>query len=74
MFFDQLGGTLEAYVDDMVLKSAQLMNHIRDLEEVFLVICRYCMRLNPKKCIIGIATRKFLGYLVLARAIEANVD
>lgn len=32
---DQLGWNLEVYVDDMVVKSNDLVTHVIDLEEVF---------------------------------------
>nr|XP_027124543.1 uncharacterized protein LOC113741245 [Coffea arabica] len=32
------------------------------------------MMLNPKKCILGVTSGKFLGYLVSRRGIEANPD
>ena len=32
------------------------------------------MRLNPKKCIFGVSSGKFLGFLIDERGIEANPD
>ncbi|XP_027156411.1 uncharacterized protein LOC113757207 [Coffea eugenioides] len=32
------------------------------------------MKLNPKKCVFGVTSGKFLGYLVSHRGIEANPD
>ena len=32
------------------------------------------MRLNPEKCIFGVTSVKFLGYMILSRGIEANPD
>jgi len=32
------------------------------------------MRLNPKKCVFGVAGRKFLGFMLTHRGIEANPD
>ena len=32
------------------------------------------MRLNPQKCTFGVASRKFLGFIVNTRGIEANPD
>ena len=64
MFKQQLGHTIEAYVDDMVVKSVKAADHVRDLEEVFSVLRKYGMKLNPAKCAFGIASGKFLGFLV----------
>ena len=32
------------------------------------------MKLNPAKCAFGVSTRKFLGFIVNNRGIEANPD
>jgi len=32
------------------------------------------VKLNPEKCTFGVASGKFLGYLVTQRGIEANPD
>ena len=38
MFRDKIGHTVEVYIDDMVVKSKQEMQHIGDLKEVFEVL------------------------------------
>ena len=35
MFKAQLGSNMEAYIDDMMIKSKVTSKHIRDLEEAF---------------------------------------
>jgi len=35
MFHNQVGRNMEVYVDDMLVKSQQAMNHLIDLEETF---------------------------------------
>ena len=32
------------------------------------------MRLNPSKCVFGVVSRKFLGFMVSQRGIEANPE
>ena len=32
------------------------------------------MELNPKKCVFGVRVRKFLGFMVSKRGIDANPD
>ncbi|XP_052189976.1 uncharacterized protein LOC127799795 [Diospyros lotus] len=72
MFNDFIGKTMEVYVDDMLVKSKQVIDHIRDLEEAFQILRKYQMRLNPLKCSFGVASGKFLGFIVNERGIEAN--
>jgi hypothetical protein len=74
VFKDLIGKTMEVYVDDMLVKSSQRMEHIQHLEEAFSLLRKYKIRLNPEKCTFGVASGKFLGYLVTQRGIEANPD
>jgi len=46
VFKDQIGRTMEVYIDDMVVKSQTVEDHVRDLKEVFHQIRKYNMRLN----------------------------
>ena len=32
------------------------------------------MKLNPSKCVFGVTSRKFFGFMVSQRGIEANLD
>jgi hypothetical protein len=72
MFEKQMGRNVEVYVDDMLVKSAEALDHVSDLKETFDTIRHYQMRLNPAKCTFGVSSGKFLGYLVSQRGIEAN--
>ena len=72
IFKAQIKRNMKVYVDDMLVKSTQTSNHIRDLEEVFNTLRRHQMRLNPTKCTFRVTSRKFFGFLVLQWGIEAN--
>ena len=50
VFKDLLGNTMEAYVDDMIVKSRKEESHIEKLKKVFHVMRSHNMRLNPSKC------------------------
>ena len=45
-----------------------------NLQETFDTLRRYNMKLNPSKCAFGVSSRKFLGFMVSRRGIEANPD
>ena len=62
------------YVDNMVVMSDSLEQHIEDLDEVLATVRKYDMRLNPEKCVFGVAGGKFLGFTLTHRGIEANPD
>ncbi|XP_056691889.1 uncharacterized protein [Spinacia oleracea] len=70
----QLGRNIEAYIDDMIVKSKKRAAHMADLRETFETIRTYNMRLNPKKCVFRVTSGKFLGFLIDERGIEANPD
>jgi hypothetical protein len=74
MFQTQIGRNMEVYVDDMLVKSAESGDHINDLHEAFGTLKLYGMKLNPAKCAFGVSSRKFLGYMVSSRGIEANPE
>ena len=45
-----------------------------DLEELFVTISKYRLKLNPEKCVFGVEVGKFLGFMLTERGIEANPD
>jgi ribonuclease HI len=71
-FADQLHRNVEAYVDDVVIKTRNPDGLIEDLEETFSSIRRFRWKLNPTKCIFGVPSGKLLGFVVSNRGIEAN--
>jgi hypothetical protein len=71
-FADQLHRNVEAYVDDVVIKTRNPDNLIADLEETFNSLRRYRWKLNPTKCVFGVPSGKLLGFIISNRGIEAN--
>ena len=64
MFSNQIGRNMEVYMDDMLVKSKEELTHLDDLKEMFAMLKQYQMKLNPSKCAFGVASRKFLGFMV----------
>ena len=50
---------MEVYVDDMLVKSKKVKQHLDDLRETFDILRKYQMRLNPAKCVFGVSSGKF---------------
>jgi hypothetical protein len=73
-FSSQIGRNVEAYVDDVVVKTKQKDDLIADLEETFASIRVFRMKLNPEKCIFGVPSGKLLGFMVSHRGIQANPE
>ena len=70
----QIGRNVEAYINDVVVKTKTADNLIADLEETFANLNKYRWKLNPSKCIFGVPSCILLGYIVSARGIEPNPD
>ena len=64
MFSKQIGKNMEVYVDDMLVKSKEELAHLDDLKETFATLKQYQMKLNPSKCVFGVVSGKFLGFMV----------
>ena len=73
MFRPLLGSTMEVYIDDMLEKSKQRLDHATRLQQAFDLLQEYGMKLNPLKCAFGVSTDKFLGFMVTQRGMEANL-
>ncbi|GJX62589.1 hypothetical protein Tco_0295489 [Tanacetum coccineum] len=66
------GWNLEAYRDDMVIKSKTEREMIMDIAKTFDNLCRVNIKLNPRKCSFGVEEGKFLGYMLTSEGIRAN--
>ncbi|GJU57913.1 reverse transcriptase domain-containing protein [Tanacetum coccineum] len=71
-FQSQIGKNLEAYVDDMVIKSRAERMLLADISETFDNLRKNNMKLNLKKCSFGVEKGKFLLYMVTSEGIRAN--
>ncbi|XP_020417977.1 uncharacterized protein LOC109948691 [Prunus persica] len=74
LFAPLIGNTMEVYVDDMLVKSRTADQHIPNLSAMFTILKQYNMRLNPTKCAFGVASGKFLGFMISQKGIEANPE
>jgi hypothetical protein len=70
----QLHKNVEAYVDDVVVKTRNPDMLIADLEETFASLREYQWKLNPNKCAFGASSGKLLGFIISHRGIEANPE
>ena len=53
IFKDQIGKSMEVYVDDMLVNSLRSSDHLFHLEQVFVIMRTYGIKLNPAKCTFG---------------------
>jgi hypothetical protein len=68
----QIVWNVEAYIDDIVVKSEKHGNLLDDLKETFDNLRKFKMMINPKKCVFGMSSGKLLGYMVSSRGIDVN--
>ena len=54
MFEPQLGKNIEVYIDDMVVKSKVVSDHVGDLESIFETLREHKLLLNASKCSFGV--------------------
>ena len=72
IFDDMLHKNVECYVDDLVIKSRKIEYHLRDLRKVFDRLRRYQLKMNLLKYAFGVASGKFLKFIVRHRGIEVD--
>jgi hypothetical protein len=72
IFHDLLGIILEIYIDDVVVKSDSMDNHLADLRLALERMCRYGLKMNPLKCAFGMSPGKFLGFIIHEHGIEID--
>jgi len=69
-----IGNYMKVYVNDMLVKSIQHIDHLQYLDKAFDLLRQYKVKLNPEKYIFGMTFRDYLGYLVIQWSIEADPD
>ena len=70
-FGDLIRQTVEAYVDDIVVKSKWADQVLADLEQTFTKLWANGIKLNPEKCVFGVPRGMLLGFIVSECGIKA---
>ncbi|GKC85222.1 reverse transcriptase domain-containing protein [Tanacetum coccineum] len=65
-FQSQIRRNLEAYADEIVIKSSNKKALLADIAEMFDNLRKINMKLNQKKCSFGVEEGNFLGYMSLS--------
>jgi hypothetical protein len=63
-FGDHIGQTVEAYVDDIVVKTRKEDDLVNDPRIAFDCWRANEVKLNPEKCVFGVPRSMLLGYIV----------
>jgi hypothetical protein len=68
---DQL---VEAYVDDVVVKTKVASSLVGDLDQTFMALNAFQWKLNPKKCIFGVPSGILLENIISRGGIRPNPE
>jgi len=71
LFEPLIGKTMEVYVDDMIVKIRTGIDHNHDFRKMFDTRRAFSLKLNPRKCVLGVPSGKFLGFMNSSRGIKA---
>jgi hypothetical protein len=74
VFGKHIGPTIEAYVDDIMVKSKRVNNLVDDLDIVFKCLKEKNIKLNPEICVFDVPRGMLLGFIISERGIEANLE
>jgi hypothetical protein len=72
IFHDLLGIIIEIYIDDVIVKSDSMDNHLADLRLALERMCQYGLKMNPLKCVFGVSARKFFEFIIHEHGIEID--
>jgi hypothetical protein len=74
VFGQHIGRTVEAYIDDIVVRTRKASDLLSDLETTFRCLKAKGVKLNLEKCVFGVPRGMLLGFIVSERGIEANPE
>lgn len=58
IFKEILGDTVECYVDYWIVKSLQMVDHLRHLKMVYEKLRLHQLKMNPLKCAFGVTLKQ----------------
>jgi hypothetical protein len=64
VFRDHIGRTVEAYIDDIVVKTRKVDDLVNNLRVAFDYLWANGVKLNPEMCVFGVPRSMLLGYIV----------
>ena len=67
-------GFLSVYMDDILVHSRNLSEHVENLDWTLRTLTRAGFKLNPDKCVFGVSEIEFLGHIVSSAGIKPKPD
>ena len=74
IFHEHIRKTVECYVYDIAMKSRDKGSHLTDLKRVLNIMQVQQLKMNPTKSFLGVASGKFLGFVVTSKRIHLDPE
>ena len=74
IFHEHIHKTVECYINDIAVKSCAKGDHIADLKTVFDIMWAHQLKINPTKSFLGVASGKFLRFIVTSKRIHLDPE
>ena len=72
IFHEHIRKTVKCYVDDIAVKSRDKGDDLADLKRVFDIMWADQLKMNPTKSSLGVASSKFLRFVVTSKEIHLD--
>jgi len=66
--------TIECYIDNITVKSHDKSNHLTYLKKVSDIFLSHQLKMNPTKSFLGVASDKFLRFIVTFKEIHLDPE
>ena len=63
-----------AYLDDLIITSPNMEQHVSDLEDIFKIFMKHKLRANKEKCRFGVKEVHYLGHIISENGIATDPD
>jgi len=74
IFHEHIRKIVECYVDDITVKSRDKGDHLTELKRVINIMRAHQLKMNPTKSFLGVASGKFLGFIVTSKRIHLDLE
>ena len=74
MFHDLISRLIEIYIDDIIMKSKVINEHLSDFKEPLEGTRKYGLKMNPNNCAFGALAGQFLGFTMHGRGGSKSVN
>lgn len=72
ILFDLLDKCVLVYLDDILIYSRDVSQHVQDVHEVFKILDKHNLRLKESKCALFLESCEFLGHTISASGLAVE--